>query len=409
MFSYDPSNRILKVQKLAEEEVDLGLLEYQKESYQKYLTETIYSDMEYLLQVMRELLQVSQVDAEFRVGDLYCGNYKNEVKKKSPSYYPVYAKFTIDGAVFPNEVEVFRIPAMDEDGILNFNGDRRVLLMQMVAAERVSYAADKQTVSIIKTASFLGGSNMSVQDAEKWRELDNSLLTQPKAPRERDLQDIIPTYFPDISSMDLKDQCTRIIQKYNNYHNLRFHWWYVLIAYGIGVFGWFAPGIMLDLRKKMVRAEEEEDVLQLQTMLAILRYTSLDTMEALYWLARQSRIYQTAIYFAYHEYPSDPELALNRLRDKSSLPEFQQICERLLSTISQVTIREAFSDLESERDQMLSIREMVQNNTIERKRRQCSPISRAPLMAMVFGHVLMPIGVLGYNEVTNMMGQLGVM
>lgn len=148
MFSYDPSNRILKVQKLAEEEVDLGLLEYQKESYQKYLTETIYSDMEYLLQVMRELLQVSQVDAEFRVGDLYCGNYKNEVKKKSPSYYPVYAKFTIDGAVFPNEVEVFRIPAMDEDGILNFNGDRRVLLMQMVAAERVSYAADKQTVSI---------------------------------------------------------------------------------------------------------------------------------------------------------------------------------------------------------------------------------------------------------------------
>lgn len=45
MFSYDPSNRILKVQKLAEEEVDLGLLEYQKESYQKYLTETIYSDI----------------------------------------------------------------------------------------------------------------------------------------------------------------------------------------------------------------------------------------------------------------------------------------------------------------------------------------------------------------------------
>lgn len=282
-------------------------------------------------------------------------------------------------------------------------------VMTLSALTAFTFLAKEFTYDNIKTASFLGGSNMSVQDAEKWRELDNSLLAQPKAPRERDLQDIIPTYFPDISSMDLKDQCTRIIQKYNNYHNLRFHWWYVLIAYGIGVFGWFAPGIMLDLRKKMVRAEEEEDVLQLQTMLAILRYTSLDTMEALYWLARQSRIYQTAIYFAYHEYPSDPELALNRLRDKSSLPEFQQICERLLSTISQVTIREAFSDLESERDQMLSIREMVQNNTIERKRRQCSPISRAPLMAMVFGHVLMPIGVLGYNEVTNMMGQLGVM
>ena len=282
-------------------------------------------------------------------------------------------------------------------------------VMTLTALTAFTFLAKEFTYDNIKTASFLGGSDMSVEDARKWHELDNSLLAQPKAPRERDLQDIIPSYFPDISAMDLKDQCNRIIQKYNNYHSLSFHWWYVLIAYGLAVFGWFAPGIMLDLRKKMVRAEEEEDVLQLQTMLAILRFTHLDTMEALYWLARQSRIYQTAIYFAYHEYPSDPELALNRLKYKSSLPEFQQICERLLSTISQVTIREAFSDLESERDQMLSIREMVQNNALERQRRQCSPISRAPLMAMVVGHVLAPIGILAFNEITNMMGQLGVM
>lgn len=269
--------------------------------------------------------------------------------------------------------------------------------------------AKEFTYDNIRTASFMGGSNVSAEDARKWHELDNNVLAQPKAPRERDLQDLIPSYFPDISSMDLKDQCMRVIKKYNDYHGLKFHWWYVVVAYGLAVFGWFAPGIMLDLRKKLVRAEEEEDVLQLQTMLAILRFTSLDTMEALYWLARQSRIYQTAINFAYHEYPSDPELALNRLKDKSSLPEFQQICERLLSTVSQVTIREAFSDLESERDQMLSIREMVQNNAIERKRRQCSPISRAPLMAMAFGHVLMPICILGFNEVTSMMSQLGVL
>lgn len=148
MFSYDPGNRILKVQKIAEPDLELNLLEYQQESYKKYVSETIFSDMQYLLQAMQESLQVSQVEADFRVGSLYRGNYKREVKKQSPAYYPVYAKFTIDGATFPNEVEVFRIPAMDDDGILNVNGDRRVLLMQMVAAERVSYAADKQTVSV---------------------------------------------------------------------------------------------------------------------------------------------------------------------------------------------------------------------------------------------------------------------
>lgn len=148
MFSFDPKSRILKVQKIPEPELELNLLEYQRESYNKYVTETVYNDMQYLVQAMRDSLQVSQVEAEFRVEDLYRGSYKREVKKQSPSYYPVYAKFTIDGATFPNWVEVFRIPAMDADGILNVDGERRVLLMQMVAAERVSYAADKQTVSV---------------------------------------------------------------------------------------------------------------------------------------------------------------------------------------------------------------------------------------------------------------------
>lgn len=148
MFSYDPKSRILKVQKIPEPELELNLLEYQRESYKKYVTETVYSDMQYIVQAMQDLLSVSQVEATFRVGDLYRGTYKREVKKQSPAYYPVYATFTIDGAKFPNEIEVFRIPAMDDDGVLNVNGDRRVLLMQMVAAERVSYAADKQTVSV---------------------------------------------------------------------------------------------------------------------------------------------------------------------------------------------------------------------------------------------------------------------
>jgi hypothetical protein len=280
--------------------------------------------------------------------------------------------------------------------------------LTLFAATVFTLLAREFTYNNINITTLTGGPAVTVEDARKWKEMDDMLLAKPKAPRERDLLDIIPAYFPKISAMELKDQCNRVIKKYNDYHALKFHWWYVLIAYGFGWFGWFIPEIMLDIRKRLVKAEEEEDVLQLQTMLAILRYTKLETMETLYWLARQSRIYQTALYFAYHEYPSDPELALDRLQDKSAVPEFKQICERLTSTISQVTIREAFSDLESERDQMLSIREMVQNNAIERKRRRCSPISRAPLMIMVFGYVLAPILIFGITEGKNMLGQLGM-
>lgn len=261
----------------------------------------------------------------------------------------------------------------------------------------------------IKAASFLAGGDMSVEEANKRHAMDNEVLSWDYPPSTSTLvsNGYIKGYFPDMAEMQIQEEANRIIAKYNSYTGLRFHWWFVLLAELLAVFAWYAPGIMLDMRKKLVMAEEEEDVLQLQTMLAILRYTNLETMSTLYWLSRQSQIHKTAITYAYHEYPSDPELSIERLRDKSNLPEFKQICERLLSTVSNVTLKEAFSDLEAERDHMLRIREMVQQQAIQKKRRQCSPISRAPLMAMVVGHFLMPIVVLAFNEIMALAPQLG--
>ncbi len=261
----------------------------------------------------------------------------------------------------------------------------------------------------IKAASFLAGGDMSVEEAQKRHQMDNEVMSWEYAPSNSNLVNngFIKGYFPDMADMQIQEEAQRIISKYETVHGLRFHWWYVLVSYIIAAIAWFMPGVMLDMRKKLVLAEEEEDVLQLQTMLAILRYTNMETMQALYWLARQSQIHKTAINYAYHEYPSDPELAIERLRDKSNLPEFKQICERLLSTVSNVTIKEAFSDLEAERDHMLRIREMVQQQSTMKKRRQCSPISRAPLMIMVVGHFLVPICVLAFNEIMALAPQLG--
>lgn len=261
----------------------------------------------------------------------------------------------------------------------------------------------------IKAASFLAGGDMSVSEARARKAMDDEVMSWDYKPTSSNLinNGFIKGWLPDLADMQIQEEANRIIAKYNSYHGLKFHWWFVLLAYGIATIAWFMPGVMLDMRKKLVMSEEEEDVLQLQTMLAILRYTNLETMATLYWLSRQSQIHKTAITYAYHEYPSDPELSIERLRDKSNLPEFKQICERLLSTVSHVTLKEAFSDLEAERDHMLRIREMVQQQAIQKKRRQCSPISRAPLMAMVVGHFLMPIVVLAFNEMMALAPQLG--
>ena len=157
----------------------------------------------------------------------------------------------------------------------------------------------------------------------------------------------------------------------------------------------------------MVKTEAEEDVLQMQTVIASLMDTSLDTLSVLYWLEKNSSVHQDALLFAINEYPSDPELALERLKSKSTVAEFHHMCDKHITTIHQTSIKEAFADLITERTHIMRIREMVQENTIESKRVIASPLSLAPIFALAIMHILAPVGILGFAEFTKVFQQAG--
>lgn len=269
-----------------------------------------------------------------------------------------------------------------------------------------TYIGKEYIYQNIAPVSLLGSSEMTVLEQEQLRAIDAEFLENESKPRDRDTMAMLKATFPKMSQMDLQDQLDRLNAKYDSYHNAKFRWWYILIAYVIAIGGWFIPEIMIKVRQKLVRAEAEEDVLQMQTMLSILMYTNLDTLEVLWWLGRQSRIHKDALVYAYHEYPSDPEKALSRLKDKSVLPEFQQLIERLMSTIYQISLAEAFDDLISDREHMLGVREMVQEATLYKRRSIASPFARAPIIIAALGHVLAPIGILGVTEMLKVFGQL---
>lgn len=148
MFTYDAKTKILKVARVSEEDTPLDLEEYQKESYNRYITKTIYEDMQVLKQEMLENLNVSDVDIDISVGDLYESGQSKLTRKLRTTYYPVRAKFKIDGISYTKPIEILRIPAMNDDGVLNVNGELRVVPMQLVAAETLSYDVEKKAVSV---------------------------------------------------------------------------------------------------------------------------------------------------------------------------------------------------------------------------------------------------------------------
>jgi hypothetical protein len=254
--------------------------------------------------------------------------------------------------------------------------------------------------------SLIGGESLDKDGIKIRKKMDEIYLSKPKMSEKQTLQ-FVEGYLPKLQEYDKQAQVRRLQLKYDKYYGTYFKWWMILICNLIAILAWFAPEVGLRARKWLLRTEAEEDVLQMQTIIAILMNTTSDTLDILFWMQRQSRVHKNALLEAYHEYPSNPELAMNRLKSKSSLVEFKRIVDKLILTIHQISIQDAFGDLISEREHILRIREIAQVSAISKKRQVVSPLSMAPLIITAIGYILLPIGILGYQEFTNAMSNMG--
>lgn len=260
----------------------------------------------------------------------------------------------------------------------------------------------------------LSSSTMSVtltytSEQEKWtREFDAQVLAMDSVPDDDYLTEQFKAAFPKGSSVEIEAHVDRIKQKYDNYHSLHFKWWYCFIYIVCMVLGWMTPDILLRLRVKLVQSESEMDVLQLQTIIAILMDTSLDTLSVLYWLSKSSDIHKDIISYCFHEYVRDPDTALINLKLKSANPEFTAMCDKLRTTCYQVTLAEAFEDLIAERDNMMKTREKVQLYALQSKRNIAGPISTAPMIVWMVAVFILPIGIVAARSAVTMLGQLNV-
>ena len=135
--------------------------------------------------------------------------------------------------------------------------------------------------------------------------------------------------------------------------------------------------------------------------------TDMDTLDILYELSQQSRIHKDMLTYCYHSYPANPQKELVRLQSKTPLVEFKRFISKLELTISDLSLQEAFSDLIIEREQIMRIREITIQATIDKKRGLCGPLSLTPLGCMVVGELLIPLGYLGYREFMNALSSMG--
>jgi len=255
--------------------------------------------------------------------------------------------------------------------------------------------------------SLVATTEMDEYTKDAIREMDTIYLESDQEWSEEQLKSLVKSYMPRLTDLQVLDQIKRLQDKKKSLKNAYFKWWYMWISFAVGILGWFIPNIMLKLRKYIVETEAEEDFLQLQTLTSILMNTDIDTLDTIYQLGTHSRIHKDMLLYCYHSYPADPERELARLKNKTPILEFKRFIDNLQLTINDLSLREAFSDLIIDREHTKKMREMSVETALNRRRGLCGPLSLLPIGLFVIGELLIPLGVLGFNEFMNALGSLG--
>lgn len=280
------------------------------------------------------------------------------------------------------------------------------LIFSLIASVSINSLGKEFLKNNTQQMSLVASSEMDDYSKEQIQALDNRYIYADPEPSEEELTTMVKSAMPSLTDLQVIDQVKRIQDKKKNINNTYYKWWYIWICFALSWIGWFAPNMLLVLRKMLVKTEAEDDFLQLQTLISILMNTSMDTLETLYQLMQNSRIHKDMLSYCYHSYPSNPELELARLQSKTPLVEFKRFIGKLKLTISDLSLREAFSDLIIEREHMLRMREMSIEATINKKRGLCGPLSLVPMGAMVVSELLIPLGYLGIMEFMNALSMM---
>lgn len=235
--------------------------------------------------------------------------------------------------------------------------------------------------------------------AKRLYAVDDYYMTQDEKMEPEAIQKYLTSHVPELSSLEVVNEADRLSGKWDRYKKMGFKWYYVLIALAGGLVGWFAPEISLDQRKKLVQFEEVEDVMQLQTMMIALSQTTMGVSEVLYWLERQTALHRAVLARALQEFTYEPIGALERLKDSVGTAEFKRLVSKLESAVYDLPLKEAFSDMILDKEQLMRLREMAQDEEIALKKQNASFLAQMPVFLALLGGFVGPILVLGFTEI----------
>lgn len=170
-----------------------------------------------------------------------------------------------------------------------------------------------------------------------------------------------------------------------------YHWYILLLAFALGVAGYFIPYLLLQYKKKIMGMNREDEVAQFRTLILILMHEDGMTIDTiLEWMERFAYAFKSSLSDCIINLEYSQQKALERLRDAEfGFAPFRRLCESLIST-DKVGIIKAFDYLETERDYYQKKREIDNGSILSKCQRKAEFLMLVPIYEIIIFYILVP-------------------
>lgn len=206
------------------------------------------------------------------------------------------------------------------------------------------------------------------------------------------------------------EQVDRIYDKVTSVQGIYLKYWELIISLFVGFVAYFMPDLLLFIRNKMREMEKENEIMQFQSIILMLMYIErVDVQTILEWLERYSYAFKDAIATALNNYEAGATEALEDLKDRVPNKDFKRIVDGLISAVERIPVREAFDELETERNFYYEKRKDSNERLIQKKVSMGKAIGFTPMIILIAGYFVGPLMIVSIMQMATYFTQMGAM
>ena len=254
------------------------------------------------------------------------------------------------------------------------------------------------------------GMEVTESDNEYIERFKNESKLQQEKIEKVMLRGTINKDYVDSSDEERAIAAERIMKKIATINSEYLSWLEVLGGIVIAMIAYMAPVLILRFQVKMRQMEMEDEVMQFQTIiLMLMRIERVNVEIILEWLERYANIFKDPISKCVNDYESGPWEALEAMKEDVNYQQFIRIIESLQAAVEKIPIKDAFDELETERDYYQAKRKESNDRLISRKGMIGKVIGFAPMVLLFVGYLIIPLVFIGLTSMSSSFNSMAAM